>query len=68
MSNPELYVYVVPAAGKQVRDPRPGKPKFLPETGDRVPNDMYWRRRIAEGSCSIPKPERKAKNSNPEVK
>jgi hypothetical protein len=45
----EKKLMVIPAAGLFVRDPRPGKPKFLPVDGDVVPNDPYWRRRINDG-------------------
>lgn len=47
--NDNDLLMVRPSSGLFVRDPRPGKPKFLPETGDSVPNDTYWRRRIAAG-------------------
>lgn len=42
-------MFVVPVEGVKVRDPRPGKPRFLPDRGDRVPRDSYWQRRVAEG-------------------
>ena len=47
--NNDDFLMVQPAPGLFVRDPRPGKPKFLPESGDVVPNDTYWRKRIADG-------------------
>lgn len=43
------FLIVQPVDGVFVRDPRPGKPKFLPQAGDAVPNDTYWRRRITDG-------------------
>jgi hypothetical protein len=45
----EKLIKVKPAEDLSVRDPRLGKPKFLPVEGDTVPNDPYWRRRINDG-------------------
>ncbi len=66
----EKQVFAVPsAAGTVVRDPRPGKPRFLPSTGDSVPLDAYWRRRLAEGVIVIKEMTVTSKRkTTPEVK
>jgi hypothetical protein len=43
-------IYVVPAPGEQVPIPGGG---YLPAGGKRVDDSPYWRRRVADGVCSI---------------
>jgi hypothetical protein len=43
-------IYVVPAPGEQVPIPGGG---YLPASGKRVDDHPYWRRRAADGVCSI---------------
>ena len=49
----EDYLMVQPVLNVKVRDPRPGRPKFLPENGALVPNDTYWRNRIKDGDVVV---------------
>lgn len=46
-------VYVKPGEGKIVRHP---DGRILPPEGARVPQDAYWRRRLADGDVAIAKP------------
>lgn len=50
MSRETEKVLLVPREGAIVRDPITMEP--LPEAGARKPLSRYWRRRMAEGSCS----------------
>jgi hypothetical protein len=57
-------VYVIPAAGLQVRDPRTAEP--LPSTGAEVPRSGYWLRRLREGSVTEGRPPKAAKKTTQE--
>jgi hypothetical protein len=47
-------IFVIPAQGRQVRDPR--KVFFdLPSEGREVQDSPYWRRRIKEGDVTVKK-------------
>jgi hypothetical protein len=48
-----MTIYVVPAPGEQVPIPGGG---YLPASGKRVDDHPYWRRRVADGVCSIAAP------------
>ncbi|MGA9224106.1 MAG: DUF2635 domain-containing protein [Pseudomonas graminis] len=50
-------ITVVPAKGRAVPDPETGE-LLLPEGRD-VPDDAYWRRRLADGDVVIPNPPAK---------
>lgn len=43
--------FIVPAAGKTVRDPKTGTP--LPADGATKPKTSYWLRRVREGSVTV---------------
>lgn len=50
-------MYVKPTPDRLIRDPVKGT--FLPESGEEVPNDVFWQRRITDGDVVIvetPKP------------
>lgn len=50
-------LYIKPAPGLKVRDPRTGE--HLPEDGAEKPKIRYWLRRLADGDvvkASAPKP------------
>lgn len=47
MSTPNQTLYVTPAEGLQVRDPRNAEP--LPVVGAEVPRIRYWLRRLRDG-------------------
>lgn len=40
-------MFVKPAPGRVVRDPVKGA--FLPESGEQVPDNIFWGRRIKDG-------------------
>lgn len=44
-------MFVVPAKGLIVRDPRTRQP--LPEGGKEVPDDFYWVRRLRDGDVTL---------------
>ena len=44
-------MFVIPAEGRNVRDPI--TKKHLPETGKEVPQTTYWERRIASGDVLV---------------
>ncbi len=54
-------IFVIPALGRQVRDPR--KVFFdLPSEGREVQDSPYWRRRLKEGDVTVkPQPVQAAK-------
>ena len=58
-------VYLVPAAGLKVRHPQGG---YLPEVGDFVVLDSYWRRQLADESVSKGQPPKPANPRKPEAK
>lgn len=41
-------MFVVPAPGLKIRNPDRAY-QFLSETGEEVPENRYWHRRVAEG-------------------
>ena len=58
-------LFLKPKNGARVLDPDQRPPRPLPETGTRVNDNLYWRRRISEGVVEIsnpPKPAKKAKD------
>lgn len=44
-------MYVKPIKGRSVRCPVKGSP--LPETGQEVPNNVYWRARLNDGDVEL---------------
>ncbi|MBK5145993.1 DUF2635 domain-containing protein [Budviciaceae bacterium BWR-B9] len=40
-------MFVKPVSGRVVRDPVKGT--FLPESGEEVPENTFWRRRLKDG-------------------
>lgn len=50
-------ITVVPAKGRAVPDPETGE--LLAAEGRDVPDDTYWRRRLADGDVTIPTPTAK---------
>ncbi|MBK5075091.1 DUF2635 domain-containing protein [Budviciaceae bacterium CWB-B4] len=48
-------MFVKPNAGRLVRDPVKGT--FLPETGEEVPDNSFWRRRLKDGDVQKSKSE-----------
>ncbi|MBD8592361.1 DUF2635 domain-containing protein [Pseudomonas sp. CFBP 8758] len=47
-------ITVVPAKGRAVPDPETGE--LLLAEGREVPDDAYWRRRLADGDVVVPTP------------
>jgi len=45
-----MKLRVIPAPGRLVRYPADGR--VLPGTGGNVPDDVYWRRRLADGDVT----------------
>lgn len=58
-------LHVKPAPGLQVRR---GAYQFLAESGERVPDTPYWRRRLRDGDVLMVEPATKAKDSKPNTK
>lgn len=52
-------MYAKPSPGRVVRDPVKGT--LLPETGERVPNNIFWNRRLKDGDIELFDPEAKPK-------
>jgi len=46
-----MYLEVYPQTGHRVR--RPDTSAVVPESGDIVPDDSFWRRRAADGAVRI---------------
>ncbi|MBG5927906.1 DUF2635 domain-containing protein [Providencia rettgeri] len=44
-------MYIKPIKGRSVRCPVKGSP--LPETGQEVPNNVYWRARLNDGDVEL---------------
>lgn len=57
-------ITVVPATGRAVPDPEAGD--LLPGAGREVPDNAYWRRRLADGDITVQPPTKAAKAANPE--
>lgn len=61
-------ITVVPAAGRAVPDPEAGD--LLPLAGREVPDNAWWRRRLADGDVIRPedaeKPTKAARAAKPE--
>lgn len=57
-------ITVRPAAGRAVPDPEAGD--LLPDAGREVPDNAYWRRRLADGDITVETPTKTAKAANPE--
>jgi len=54
-------MFVIPAPGRQVRDPRKVS-EPLPAQGREVQDSPYWRRRVKEGDVTVqPRPAQAAK-------
>lgn len=51
-------MFVKPVPGRVVRDPVKGT--FLPESGELVPNNIFWSRRLQDGDVEIVAPEEAA--------
>lgn len=58
MSESIEQIYVVPVAGRRVRDPK--TLKLLPGEGKKVPKDKYWMTRLQKGDV-VQQHEPKAK-------
>ncbi|QJW57025.1 hypothetical protein HL670_03922 [Serratia plymuthica] len=52
-------MFVKPAPGRIVRDPVKGT--FLPESGEQVPDDIFWGRRLKDGDVETFDPNATAK-------
>lgn len=52
-------MFVKPAPGRFVRDPVKGT--FLPESGEQVPDDIFWGRRLKDGDVEKFDPNATAK-------
>ena len=52
-------MFVKPAPGIQVRDPRTGQP--LPAPGAEIPVSSYWARRLRDGDVLTSRPPEAAK-------
>lgn len=46
-------LFLKPKKGARVLDPDQSPPRPLPESGARVTDSLYWRRKIAEGVVEI---------------
>lgn len=61
MPNSQVRYYILPAAGRKVRDPDTEKFDPIPAAGKSVPQTSYWRRRLRDGDVvegKPPKPEK----------
>ncbi|WP_447877519.1 DUF2635 domain-containing protein [Serratia fonticola] len=52
-------MFVKPVPGRAVRDPVKGT--FLPESGEPVPDNIFWNRRLKDGDIELFDPEAKSK-------
>lgn len=57
-------ITVVPAAGRAVPDPEAGD--LLPVEGRTVPDNAWWRRRLADGDVTTEKSTKAARAAKPE--
>lgn len=46
-------MFVKPAPGKKIRDPRDPRRAYLPESGREVPEETYWIRRLVDGDILV---------------
>lgn len=53
-------MFVKPAPGRIVRDPVKGT--FLPESGEQVPDNIFWGRRLKDGDVQKFDPNASAKS------
>lgn len=54
-------MFVKPVPGRIVRDPVKGT--LLPESGEQVPDDIFWGRRLKDGDVEMFDPKAAAKSA-----
>ncbi|MBF6030832.1 DUF2635 domain-containing protein [Pseudomonas sp. P115] len=57
-------ITVVPADGRAVPDPEAGD--LLPDAGREVPDNAYWRRRLADADITVKTPTKAVKAAKTE--